>query len=77
MKTFKIPVEWSNYGTVEIEAETLEDALKMFHEKEDEIELPDDEDYMDGSFKASYTDDEMTEYFGTDKDFQDMILPAK
>jgi hypothetical protein len=64
MKTFKIPVEWSSYGTVEVEAETLKDALKMFHEHEDEFELPKDEDYMDGSFKASYSDDEMEDYFG-------------
>lgn len=50
-KTFKIPVEWSVYATVEIEAESLEEAVKIFDKTEDEIPLPTDNDYIDGSFK--------------------------
>ena len=34
MKTFKIPVEWAVYGHVEIEAESLEDAIKIAKEDE-------------------------------------------
>lgn len=58
-KTFKIPVEWSVYATVEIEAETLEEAIKIFDKTEDEIPLPTDTDYIDGSFQrcSQGTDD--------------------
>lgn len=50
-KIFKIPVEWSVYATVEIEAESLEEAVKIFDETIDEIPLPTDCDYIDDSFK--------------------------
>lgn len=52
-KIFKLPVEWASYGTIEIEAESLEDALKIFCKTENEIELPTERDYIDGSFKMS------------------------
>lgn len=52
-KIFKLPVEWSVFGTIEIEAETLEDDLKIFCETENEIELPTERDYIEGSFKLS------------------------
>jgi hypothetical protein len=51
MKNFKIPVSWSLYGTVNIEAETLEEALNKFDEESDEIDLPFRNDYIDGSFE--------------------------
>jgi 3-phosphoglycerate kinase len=51
MKTWKIPVTWEVYGTVEIEAETLDEAIKIFDETEDEISLPTDSEYVDASFK--------------------------
>jgi len=35
MKTFKIPVTWKVYGVVEIRAETLKEAIKIFDEVED------------------------------------------
>ena len=62
MKTFKIPVEWSVYAIVDIEAETIEDAIKKFHETEDDIPLPTDSEYIDGSFKISCDEDEEVEY---------------
>ena len=49
-KVFKIPVSWSVFGTVEIEAETLDEAIAIFDATEDEISLPLDNDYIDGSF---------------------------
>lgn len=52
-QTFKIPVEWSVYSTVEIEAESLEEAIKIFDETVDDISLPIDPDYMNGTFKRS------------------------
>lgn len=55
MKVFKIPVRWEVSAVIEVEAETLEEAIKEFdrYETEDEgYSLPDDEGYyVDGSFK--------------------------
>lgn len=53
MKTFRLPVEWSVYSFVEIEAETIKDAVKKFHEVEDDLPLPTEPEYIDGSFKLS------------------------
>jgi len=52
MKTFKIPVEWAVFGVVEIEAETLEEAIKKVDEDNDEIPLPEG-DYIDGSWQVN------------------------
>jgi hypothetical protein len=50
MITFKIPVSWEEYGVVEIDAETFEDAIRIFDEQSDDLPLPEG-DYIDGSFK--------------------------
>lgn len=51
MKTFKIPVSWEVYGTVEIEANSVEEALQIAIDTQDDLPLPTDGDYIDGSFK--------------------------
>lgn len=61
MKTFKIPVTWESYGVVEIEADSVEQALQIFKETEDDIALPADWDYVDSSFRLSYEDDVLKE----------------
>jgi len=48
MANFKVAVSWSLFGEMNIEAETLEDAIKIA-EEDTEIPLPDGE-FMDGSF---------------------------
>jgi len=58
-KIFKIPVSWEVYGQVMIEAESIEEAIKIFKETEDEISLPLESNYVDGSFKLN---DEETAY---------------
>ena len=55
MSIFKIPVSWEVYGVIEIEAESLEKAIEIFDEKEDEYSLPEG-DYIDGSFKRENLD---------------------
>lgn len=52
-KTFKIPVSWEVSSIVEIEAESLDEAIKIFDETEDEIGLPLDTEYINGSFKRA------------------------
>ena len=46
MKTWKIACSWVSYGIVELEAETLGDAIKIA--EQDEFDLPDAE-YLDNS----------------------------
>lgn len=58
MAIFEIPVEWSVFAMVKIEAETLEDAVKVFDETIDDIPLPVWPEYIDGSFKRCTQDDE-------------------
>lgn len=54
LRKFKIPVCWEVYSHIEIEANSLEEAIKIFDEKEDsedDFPLPTDPVYRDGSFK--------------------------
>lgn len=62
MKTFKIPVSWQVYSIIDIEAETLEEAIAKFDEKEESDEdwpLPTDSEYMDGTFHRENENEEM------------------
>ncbi len=56
MKTWKIPVTWEVYGTVEVEADMLEDAIDIARDDEGVIPLPDDSDYVDGSWRVTDED---------------------
>ena len=51
MKYFKIPVEYSLYGTITIEADNIEDAIKKAQE-DDNIPLPEGY-YIDGSWQVN------------------------
>ena len=54
MKTkWQVPVSWEMCGIAEIEAKTLEDALEQVQYHPDEVPLPDDSAYVDGSFSLS------------------------
>ena len=50
MKTYKIPVTWEMYGEVEVDANSLEEAIQKYDEKEEYLDLPDEQYYVDGSF---------------------------
>lgn len=52
MENFKISVEYNMYGTVDVEAESLEEALKYAKENIDDLPLPDNSEYIDGSYKV-------------------------
>lgn len=57
-KVWKIPVTWEAYGVVEVTGDTIEDALSNFRRVEDQIGLPDDWSYVDGSFRLSDDNEE-------------------
>lgn len=66
-KTWIIPVEWSVYSDVQVKADTLEEAIKKFNEKIDDIPLPTEWDYMCDSFRCS---DLSIEYLERAQDFK-------
>ena len=68
-KFWKIPVTWQLCGTVEVEANTIEEAIEEFYRIEnsgEEFSLPADNEYVDGSFQLSTDDiDELKELIQT------------
>ena len=55
-KEWKIPVCWEVFSTVNVRAATLEEALRYVREDPDDMPLPTDTDYIDGSFGPSMDD---------------------
>lgn len=58
MKTWKIPVTWEMFGIASVEAETLEEAMKMVAEDSDHIKLPTDGEYVNASLGLASDDEE-------------------
>ena len=50
MKTYNIGVVWQMYGTVEVEANNLEEAIHILHSTD--VPLPDNGEYIEGSFEV-------------------------
>jgi len=48
MKTYKIPVFWQMIATVEVEAESLDEAMQIV----DNNPLPENGEYVGGSFEV-------------------------
>ena len=69
MKTIKLPVTYSVSGFINIEAESIEDAIQYFKENTDDIALPLDVDteYIDGSFELSSEDKEYIEFLNKEE----------
>lgn len=57
----KVAVTWEMCGYVDIEADTMEEAMETFKEDSDYIKLPNDGEYVDGSFRLSSDDVEEME----------------
>lgn len=51
----KVAVTWEMCGYVDIEANTMEEAMEKFKKESDYIKLPDGE-YVDGSFQLTSED---------------------
>ena len=50
MKTYKIGVVWQMYGYVEVEANSLVEAIHIVHSRD--MPLPMDGEYIEGSFEV-------------------------
>ncbi len=70
MKSWSIPVTWEVYGRVVIESNTLEEAMEKARDDEGVIPLPDENDYVDGSWRVTEEDVEIvrTLYNNNQKD---------
>ena len=51
MKKFSIPVTWGVWDKIEVEAETIEDAIQYVKDNIDTIPLGTEPEYIDGSYK--------------------------
>lgn len=48
--TFLIPVSWSVYSTIRVEADNLQEALLLAKEHIDDLPITSDCEYIDGSY---------------------------
>ena len=65
---FKIPVEWTVCDFVEIEADTLEEAVGIVLDTMDDIPLGTDPDYLDGSYQIEGQRNIEEDYEGSSND---------
>ena len=59
----QLPVTWEVCGMVEVEAGSINEAMDVFIEKRDEIPLPTDCEYVDGSFDLSMCEPECIQVY--------------
>ena len=59
----KLPVTWEAFGIVEVEANSIEEAVNYFNENSDYINMPKNSEYVDGSFRLSESDPDFIKLF--------------
>ena len=59
----KLPVTWEAFGIVEIEANSIEEAVNYFNENSDYINMPKNSEYVNGSFRLSESDPDFIKLF--------------
>ena len=57
MKSWKIPVIWQEIGIVEVEANTLEEAIEIARDDDGVISIPDNGEYLEGSWEVDCEDE--------------------
>lgn len=57
MKQWKIPVAWTMIGTVEVEADTLAEAIEIARDKRGKIPIPDNGEFLSGSWEVDCEDE--------------------
>lgn len=55
----RLPVSWEVCGMVEVEAASICEAIDVFEKTQDYIPLPDEFDYVDGSFDLTAKEPEV------------------
>jgi hypothetical protein len=54
MKTYKVPVVYTMYGYVEVEAESMAEAVDEVENGGGDMPLPSASDYVEGSFEVDH-----------------------
>lgn len=62
-KVFTLPVTWELCGFVKIRANNLTEAMEKFRETSDNIALPENGEYVDGSFSLSSEDEQLIKFY--------------
>lgn len=75
-KEWRIPVVFEMCGIVTVEAATLAEAMQIVRKDEDDIPLPDKQDYVDGSFGLASDDEEWIRY-GFNSGMKDCVVPQR
>lgn len=57
MAVFRIPVNYSVWGIIEVSAETLEDAIKYSRNNIHELPLPERPEYIEDSYEVEEDDE--------------------
>lgn len=57
MKTWKIPVSYRMVATINVEANTLNEAIEIAKDRDGVIPIPDNGEYLDSSWAVDYLDD--------------------
>lgn len=71
VKTWKIPVVWTMMGIVTVEAKTLKEAINIAQDKDGVIPIPDNGDFLDGSWKVDCFDEDYLREWYNDKQEDD------
>jgi hypothetical protein len=60
-----LPVTWEVYGEITVKADSIEDAVKKFNSNSDSFPLPNNSEYVDGSFRLTDEDAENIKLYQT------------
>lgn len=56
MKTWRIPVSWVASALIDVQANSLSEAMHIAEDSEGKLPLPNDSEYVDGSWEVSMED---------------------
>lgn len=59
----KLPVTWQVCGIIEVDADNIPAAVEYFDQNSDHIALPEENEYVDGSFELSCREPEYIKLF--------------
>ena len=57
LKKYKVPVYWQMAGYVTVEANSEEEAFESVKENAESLSLPDNGEYLEGSFEVAESDE--------------------
>ena len=66
MKTWKIPVVWKEMAIVVVEADTLEKAIGIARDDDGVIPIPDNGEFLDGTWEVDCEDEDYLRKFYND-----------